>query len=263
MQGKKYRLSRIFREDTGRTVVLPIDHGVTLGDVPGLEKPSVVLERLVPLGVDAVLIGDGVIRHTGNLLAGRHAPARLLNADSFYMDADASRVYHSYIATPEQASARGYDAAKLLLLWDQPADERRANVERLADFVRLSERAEMPVILEPTLVGTPGDSRERSRLLSDAVRVAYELGADILKVPHPGDEEMLARWCDNYPVPIILLGGGSIGSLEEVAGTVRSALLAGARGVAIGRNVWQRPEADSRRMMKAFVEAVHGAGGQR
>ena len=39
MIGKLIRLERIFDRNTGKTVIVPMDHGVTIGPVEGLTKP--------------------------------------------------------------------------------------------------------------------------------------------------------------------------------------------------------------------------------
>jgi len=36
MRGKEIRLERIMDRNTGRTIIVPLDHGVTLGPIPGL-----------------------------------------------------------------------------------------------------------------------------------------------------------------------------------------------------------------------------------
>jgi len=43
--GKRKRLSRIFKND-GRTVIVPMDHGVTLGPVQGLVNMQETVGKL-------------------------------------------------------------------------------------------------------------------------------------------------------------------------------------------------------------------------
>jgi DhnA family fructose-bisphosphate aldolase class Ia len=57
--GKQRRLQRIFRDD-GRTVIIPMDHGVTLGPVAGLENMQETVDRLARGGVDAIVVHKGI-----------------------------------------------------------------------------------------------------------------------------------------------------------------------------------------------------------
>ncbi|MFV2040244.1 MAG: class I fructose-bisphosphate aldolase, partial [Acidimicrobiales bacterium] len=84
-----------------------------------------------------------------------------------------------------------------------------------------------------------------------AARLGAELGADFIKAPY----------CDGYEsvtsgtyVPVVILGGAK-GSEAAMLGNIRSALDAGATGVAIGRNVFQCD--DPTAMTAAIVAVVH------
>lgn len=67
-----------------------------------------------------------------------------------------------------------------------------------------------------------------------------ELGADILKIPAVGAaalEQILA-----WEVPTVFLGGAKQDNPEALYRRISEGLQMGARGVVIGRNVWQRPD---------------------
>ena len=59
--GKKRRLKRIFQKDN-RTIVVPMDHGVTIGPVKGLMNMQSIIDKLLVGGVDAVLINRGIAK---------------------------------------------------------------------------------------------------------------------------------------------------------------------------------------------------------
>lgn len=235
-------------------MILPVDHGVTFGTMPGLEDPVRVLEEMGVHNFDAALVNHGVGERAKGLFRGRNAPARILNADAFYEDGD--RVSHAWISWPERAAVKGYDAVKVLLLWDLPASERRDNVEMIARLIRDAERWEMPVIVEP-VTARPVSEAERVSLMNAAVRIAYELGPDALKIPHPGNLDILESWCRTFQVPIVLLGGSLSGSESSLIAQVRDAMRAGARGIAIGRNIWQRPREQGIKILQDLAAAVH------
>ncbi|WP_088106129.1 class I fructose-bisphosphate aldolase [Halalkalibacter urbisdiaboli] len=252
---KALRLSRIFRPDTGNTLILPIDHGIAFGEVKGLENPIQVIKELMSIDTDAVLITEGIANQAERFFLGRNASARILTADAFY--GDSSTMYHEIISTPEGAVRKGYDCLKVMLFWDRPSKERAKSVKIIADLIREAEKVDLPVMVEPLTLDVVDDPEEKTVILNDAVRIGYELGADILKVPDPGNKETLRKWCENYNVPFVLLGGGASGGVEQLITMVGEALSVGVRGVAIGRNVWQRPKDEAIKLLSTFASIIH------
>ncbi len=91
----------------------------------------------------------------------------------------------------------------------------------------------------------------------DAARMAVELGADIVKVMSPGDPEMLAAWCQELGVPVVILGGPADGAADSLESMVEDAIRAGARGITIGRRVWQRPIDEATALLERLAAIVH------
>lgn len=123
---------------------------------------------------------------------------------------------------------------------DQSASERMANLRRAARVVEQALGWEMPVMVEPLVLGDSYDYADKSQLLAES-RAANEMGADVLKIGYPGSWDMVADWACRCPVPLVLLSRGSVKSADLILDYVRRALDAGVRGVVMGRNVWQRP----------------------
>ncbi|NIA17366.1 MAG: 3-hydroxy-5-phosphonooxypentane-2,4-dione thiolase LsrF, partial [Planctomycetes bacterium] len=59
--GMKNRLARIFNPDSGRTVMLAIDHGYFQGPTTGLERIDLTVVPIMPLA-DALMMTRGVLR---------------------------------------------------------------------------------------------------------------------------------------------------------------------------------------------------------
>ena len=55
--GKRIRLERIINREDGRTIIVPMDHGVTVGAVEGLIDMRETVNDMATGGADAVLIG--------------------------------------------------------------------------------------------------------------------------------------------------------------------------------------------------------------
>lgn len=261
MTGKEYRMSRIFRPETGNTVILPVDHGLGLGHLPELKRPMEIIQRMLSTGIDGVLIADGTFTgYKGSLFSGRSAPTRILTADTFFVDA--SGISQGLVARPMEAVTKGYDAVKAVLIWDQPIDDRMRNIRMLTKLISEAQQWNLPVMVEPLLMRAEDLSQAANqRSLSDAVRVAYELGADILKVPFPGDQALLEQWVGDFTVPLVLLGGGITHSVRDIKLMVDEAIRAGVRGIVMGRNIWNRNDDESLQLMTDLVGIVHGGRG--
>jgi len=254
--GKSLRLSRIFRKDTGNTLVLPVDHGIG-GSMQGLEDPVKVLRELQIPEVDAVLLNDGLSRQAKDIFEGKGAPGRMLNADVFSYEVQNEKLEHHLTYSPEFAVRKGYDCVKLVLFWDRPAAERMRSMKLIASVIEEAAKWDMPVLVEPLTSKPIEDPEERSKVLTDANRAAFELGADILKAAHPGNVDTLKEWVNAFNVPIILLGGSKAGTTEELIQQVDEAIEVGVNGVAIGRNVWQRPTEEAKELLRTFAEIIH------
>src|SRR5687768_14981359 len=69
VSGTALRLGRLFDRDSGRSFIVAIDHGVTLGVPTGAERAVETVERVISYRPDAVLIGPGLLARTAALFA--------------------------------------------------------------------------------------------------------------------------------------------------------------------------------------------------
>ncbi|MCY0909918.1 MAG: hypothetical protein OWR62_16190 [Sulfobacillus thermotolerans] len=252
MDGKSWRMGRIFAQD-GRAVILPIDHGISLGEVDGLKDPLNTLRKFLRLPLDGILMTYGLNAALDKDLLGRNAPARILTADTFY--AEGGELHYEVLFEAETAVREGFDALKVILFWDQPPSPRAHVVRRISQLIVQAHQRGVPVMVEPTFFDMSCASPDK---LADAVRVAFEIGADMLKVPYPGDFDVLAQWVRAYPVPVLLLGGSVKASKDAIVNLVSRALKAGISGIVMGRNVWNRPNFEGVELMKHLLDLVHG-----
>jgi class I fructose-bisphosphate aldolase len=251
--GKAARLRRIFGGD-GRCVVVPLDHGTILGRVPGLEDPMATLQRFIEAPCDGFLLGLGVLRRSAELFGRRSAPARILTMDVSWRDASGGD--HRLVTSVETAAALGVDGVKLLMPWDVPSSERARTAALIAGVVEDADRFGLPVMVEPVALEATGP--EAVEVAAHGCRVAAEIGADILKVAHPGDDGVLRSWCEEIGVPVVLLGGGGSASSAELVSLVKGAIEAGASGIVIGRKLWGRPADEAVALLAELHALVHG-----
>ena len=55
--GKQVRLQRIFNRETGRAIIVPMDHGVSVGPIEGIENIHKTVSDMADGGADAVAGG--------------------------------------------------------------------------------------------------------------------------------------------------------------------------------------------------------------
>ena len=253
--GMTYRLGRVFGPD-GRAMVLPVDHGLMLGRVAGLEEPASLVAAAAEAGCDGLLMSAGLARATAGIFATRRAPARLVTLDTTLRDGD-DPGQATLVASVAQAVRLGADAVKILMPWDTPSAARTATCRRIAVVIREADRWQMPVMVEPIALSTPrGESAVATEL--HGARTAMELGAHIIKIAYPGSAQIMASLTCELGLPVVILGGPKSSSAADVIQLVDEAMTAGASGIVIGRQVWQREPAERLALMRVLVDVVHG-----
>jgi len=93
--------------------------------------------------------------------------------------------------------------------------------------------------------------------------MAAELGADILKVTYPGDPAVLSAWSCELGLPMVILGGPPSGTAHDRCALMSEAIAAGARGITIGRRVWQRPADEAIELLGRLTRIVYPGQGRR
>lgn len=246
---EKTHLKHFFRAETGRTIMIPIDHG-TLLPVPGLERTGDLIERLKPY-CDGFIVTLGAARAFAKQLEGRGVVLRTDTGNTCIENQNADGSFRLYGI--EEAKAVGAHALMNMTFPGHPQE--MANLRDCADLISESLGEQHPIMLESLPYGLGKSWDYTPAKIHFCVRLACELGADVVKTAYPGDRESFRRAVAESYVPVVVLGGAAAGKAEQLLNDVGEALIAGAKGVAIGRNVWQSP--DPVRMAKAIHALVH------
>ena len=238
------RLNHIFRPD-GRTFIVAFDHGMIDGPAQGMEQPAGTLKKITAGGADAILTTYGTavrfsaeIESLGLILrldGGGTKLGQMGPGSQFYTIDDAIRV--------------GADAVAVSAFPGAANEE--DSLRTLAKVVGEAHKWGIPVMGE--MVPGGFDSPEHMRTAESvaiASRIGAELGSNWVKIPYAEGFELVTASC--Y-VPAVILGGAKKGSERTMLEKIRTALDVGARGVAIGRNIFQ---ADDPEAMTAAVAAL-------
>jgi fructose-bisphosphate aldolase, class I len=235
-------LQRVVPADR-KVLIIPMDHGLVMGNIEGLQRPSELLATLVDCGVDGTLVSVGLARALGAQL-GDSGLSITVPVDHQYWGPVPGRLDRigsvSPIVTCEQALAVGADTVKALFVWGLDDEVIKANIATVAALAQDAQASGVPLMLEPLWFGEPLPPDEHDQIIVHASRIAVELGADILKIPAVGAaalQQILA-----WGVPTVFLGGAKQDDPSALFAAIRDGLASGARGVVVGRNVWQRPD---------------------
>jgi len=226
--GLKNRLSKIIQPDTGRTVMLAVDHGYFLGPTTKLENPRATITPLLPYA-DAVMLTRGVLRTSIDPESSTPVVLRVSGGTSIIGPSLADEG----ITTPFEEAIRLNVSAVSLSIFVGTEYETQTLLN-LADLVSEGERFGIPV-LAVTAVGKELEKRD-ARFLSLCCRIAAELGAHFVKTYYCEEFEKVVEGC---PVPIVVAGGPKFESFRETLELVHGAISRGAVGVDMGRNIWQ------------------------
>ena len=241
------RLERILGPD-GRVVIIALDHGLIDGPCGGFERPGETIAAIVAGSPDAVLTSYGIAQSFASELEGVGLILRSDGSKSNLGTPSTGSVGRFFGV--EDALRVGADALAVTAL---PGSAAEADTLRnLAHTIGEAHRADLPVMAEMVPGGfDPPPELRGPDAVAFAARLGAELGADFIKAPFCED---FATVTASTFVPVVILGG-SKGSEAATLASIRTAVDAGAAGVAMGRNVFQSE--DPTAMTRAVAAVVH------
>ncbi|MEA5135137.1 MAG: 3-hydroxy-5-phosphonooxypentane-2,4-dione thiolase [Candidatus Fimivivens sp.] len=225
--GMQNRLSRIFSSQSGNTVMLAFDHGYIMGPTAGLERVDLVIPPLVPY-VDVLMGTKGALRACISPVS-RAAKCVRVTYDSTVLYDEMSNG-GGIACDIENAIRMNADCMAVQTFIGAPGETR--SLELLCRTADAGTRYGIPT-LGVVAVGKQMERTEKFFLL--ATRVLAENGANIVKSYYCEGFERVAAAC---PVPIVVAGGKKLPELEALDMAYR-AISEGARGVDMGRNIFQ------------------------
>lgn len=233
----EYRLRRTLPSDRV-AIIMPVDHGLIFDRIDGLETPSAPFPAWAGSDVTGFMMTPGQVKQTEKFFAAHPHLTRVLTIDTYYDYRVLEGGSHGLITTIEDAVRMGVDAVKMLFPWNMSNVERVAMCNRVGRVVSACERWDIPLVLEPVIIGAP---RSEEVIIEEekVARIAYDLGAHIIKIAFPG-EERTCRLTEELKVPLVIAGGPLSGPPSETIDAVAQTIRSGARGVIVGRNIWQR-----------------------
>ena len=250
MVGKQIRMERIMNRETGRTVIVPMDHGVTVGPIEGLIDMKTTVNQVATGGANAIVIHKGLVG-SGHRRRGKDVGLIIhLSASTSLSPFPNAK---TLVCTVEEALKIGADAVSIHVNLGNGTEK-----EMLADLGQTSHACRewgMPLLAMMYPRGEKIKDEYDPRAIRHVARLGAELGADLIKVSYTGSVESFREVVAGCPVPVVIAGGPKMSSDREILEMVQGSIEAGGAGISIGRNVFQHREPS--RMVGAMSLLVH------
>ncbi|WP_299235377.1 2-amino-3,7-dideoxy-D-threo-hept-6-ulosonate synthase [Natronomonas sp.] len=239
------RLRRIGTDD--RYVIVPMDHGLTLGAVKGLKDIESTIDAVTRGGADAVLTQKGVAHRVHGNKNGAGYVAHLNGSTVIGPDSNDKRTTGSV----EAALRAGADAVSFHI--NVGSEHEREQIEELGRLTDQAAEYGLPVLAMAYARG-PDVEGDDPEALGHAVRLGEELGADLIKTGYSGDAASFEHVCESTSRPVLIAGGSPDGDRETLR-MVRGAMDGGGAGVSMGRTLFQHDDPEG--MARAVSLVVH------
>lgn len=248
--GKNVRMERVMNRKTGKTIIVPMDHGVSSGPIKGLIDMPAIVNRVAEGGANAVLLHKGTVRHAHRGY-GKDIGLILHLSGSTSLGPDPNNKV--LVTTVEEALKLGADAVSVHI---NVGAESEADMLQILGMVS-AECAEwgMPLVAMMYPRGKKIKSEHAVETVKHAARAGAELGADIIKTNYTGDPDTFREVTKGCPVPVVIAGGPKMTTPRDVLGMLKDSVDAGGAGASIGRNVFQAE--DPTKMVRAMTRIVH------
>jgi len=248
--GKRIRMDRIMNRNTKRTVIIPLDHGITMGPVKGLYDVSKTVNMVAEGGANAVLEHKGMIR-AGYRGYGKDIGLIMHLSGSTILGPDPDNKVS--VAEVEEAIKLGADAVSIHINVGSETEPEQLMV--LGRTAKICEEWGMPLLAMMYPRGKKIANQFDVEVVKHAARIGAELGADIIKTNYTGSPETFKEVVRGCPVPVVMAGGPKTETDEEFCQMVYDSIQAGGAGVAAGRNVFQHEHPTD--MVRVLCSIVH------
>jgi len=242
-------MERIFNRKSGNAVIIPMDHGVTVGPIKGIRSVKAIADAVASGGADAAIVhkGAAVFGHRGY---GRDLGLIIHLSASTALGPDPNNKV--LVATVEEALKIGADGVSIHV--NVGAEDESHMLSTLGEVSRNCQEWGMPLLAMMYPRGAKVVDEKGVENVRHAARVASELGADIVKTPYTGDPDSFREVTMGCHVPVVVAGGSKTDDRTTLE-LIEGAMEAGAAGISIGRNAFQHPNPDL--FVRAMAMVVH------
>lgn len=231
--GVQIRMNKLFKHD--KVFIVAADHRTTIGPQKGLDISS-ISHMVADKQLDGLIIRPSMAKFLANV------PLKDVTL-MMYLTGKLDRgVDHVQFNTVEYAVSCGADVVCSEFKFGSSGD-----LKNTYECSRISESAHKLGI--PHLITTYVRPEQLATMgpvaYAHACTIAEELGADIIKIGLPDDDEVVQECIASVNTPIVI-AGGSKEPIDTLCQKVSNFTNKGGAGIVLGRNAWG---ADDREMV--------------
>ncbi|MGB5155980.1 2-amino-3,7-dideoxy-D-threo-hept-6-ulosonate synthase [Desulfobacterium sp. N47] len=248
--GKQIRIERIINRNTGKTVIVPMDHGISMGPIEGLKDMKSAVQMVSEGGANAI------VEHKGLVGAGHRRKGKDIGL-IIHLSASTSLSPNpnakTLVCSVEEAIKLGADAVSIHINLGDDTEK-----DMLRDFGIITNEAKIWGLPLLAMIYPRGEKIKDEfdvKYIKHAARVGNEMGADIVKVSYTGSVESFKEVVEGCSIPVVIAGGPKMNSDRDILEMVKGAIEAGGAGASIGRNVFQHK--NPAKMVQAISSVVH------
>ena len=245
--GRDIRLARILND--GKMLCIPMDHGISNGPIKGLEDIHSIIYQCSSAGLTCVLVNKGIIKSLP-----RPPNIGLIAHFSASTSIGPAPNRKILMGSVEEAIRLGADAVSLHI--NIGSKEEPEMLQKLGMISDKCDEWSVPLVAMMYPRGENIKNPHDAEIVAHAARVGAEAGADVVKAVYTGDPDSFKRVVRSCPVPIVIAGGPKASTDREILEMCEGAMMAGAKGVTFGRNIFQHrnPPAIVRALYKLIIE---------
>jgi len=232
--GKSIRLERLFNRKSKKIIIVPMDHGLTLGTIKGLENLADMIDKVALGGANAVLEHSGMVG-AGHRQYGKDIGLIIHLSGATNLSPHPNKKV--LVCSVERALKMGADGVSIHI--NIGADEEPEMLQDARTVIEASREWGMPLLAMMYPRGKKINDENAPDVVNIAVRAGAELGADIVKTNYTGDIDSFKNIVKGVNIPVIIAGGPKMDTIPELFQLVYDSIQAGGAGVAFGRNVFQ------------------------
>jgi len=257
MTGKTLRIRRIARE--GLYLSIPMDHGVSVGPIAGIENPTATIREVDQGGASMIVLHKGLVKNYASAEPKAGLMVHVSSSTDKAQDGNDKRL----VATVDEVLRTGADGVSVHVNMGSLTEPDQ--LEDFAHIVTEASRFDLPVLCMMYPRGPTIKDPFKPEVVAHAARLAEELGADIVKTLYTGDAKTFRDVTSSVSIPVLVAGGPKADTDSAVLELVHGAMRAGAAGASIGRNVWQakRPRAMTEALARIIYNGVDAKAAQK
>ena len=246
--GKNIRLRRLV-DPSGFMLTVPMDHGITLGPVKGLNNIKQTVKAVFNGGASTVIVQKGMVRTIYDQIP--HGKSFMVHVSG---STSRSPSPNLKIQTGSVSSALKLGADGISCHVNIGTDYDSSMLSDLNYIIEEADDYNLPVLAMMYARNNDGQDSLDVDSLAHIARIAEEIGSDLVKINATENGLGFDEVSQGISIPIIVAGGAVTSDFNQFLNTIKQCILNGASGVSIGRNVFQSE--DPKLAMKKVYDAV-------